>query len=400
MTLLHRFCAFFPLLLLIVVLGGCQGGGSAWTPAGKGTVDAGTGPYPDAPFQSPPVSETPSVKVAILLPLSGQNAALGQSMLEAAQLALFDAGYDNLELTPKDTQGSPQAAALAADQALDEGAKLILGPVFADEVRAAKPVAAGRGVPMIAFSTDWTLADNNTLLMGFMPFTQVQRIVSFAAAKGIKQPAIIAPDDLYGRTASRIFEEEAMRRGLPVKKSLSVYSLNAAGPPPAGSPLPYDSVFIPASGTALTDILASLKANGLSTPSIQKLGTGLWDDARLAANPDLQGALFAAPAPRARLGFENRYKSTYGKAPVRIASLAYDATALAAALAKAGTAKSGQPDYSRAALGNPNGFAGIDGIFRFAGNGQVERGLAILQISNGRVIEIDPAPMSFQKLSN
>jgi branched-chain amino acid transport system substrate-binding protein len=122
------------------------------------------------------------VKVALLVPMSGKHADLGQAMMQSAQLALFDMGYDKIELMPQDTKGTPEGARVAAQQALNDGAQLILGPVFAGEARAVAPIAQQRNVNVITFSTDWTLAQNNVFVMGFLPFTQVERIVQYAAA--------------------------------------------------------------------------------------------------------------------------------------------------------------------------------------------------------------------------
>jgi branched-chain amino acid transport system substrate-binding protein len=370
MTVFHRFCNVFPLFLLILALTACGGGmKSPWskssaTPA-QPQDQVTVGPYGAPPSATDPAS--PSVKVAILLPLSGSNAPVGQSMLQAAQLAVFDLGYDNFELMPRDTVSG---AGPAASTAIRDGAELILGPLFADDVRAVKSATAGNGINVIAFSTDWTLAGGNTYMMGFLPFGQVERIAQYAVTKGLKRAAVAAPADTYGSTTSSLFESEAQKHGLVITRALS-------------DPTGYDAVFIPAGGTALSGILQRV-----TNKNAKKLGTGLWDDTRVAADPAMNGAWFAAPSPRARADFESRYAQTYGAKPQRIASLAYDATALAAALTKAG-------GFTAANLTNPNGFAGIDGIIRFHKSGLVERGMAVLEIRNGQIVEIDPAPISF-----
>lgn len=371
MTVFHRFCRVFPLFLLVLALAACGGGKqnpwggpTASVPQPQDSVTVG--PYGAATAPAPSSS---AVKVAILLPLSGSNAAVGQSMLQAAQLAIFDLGYDNFELMPRDTASGAGAAATAA---LRDGAQLILGPLFADDVRAVKAATSGSGVNVIAFSTDWTLAGGNTYMMGFLPFGQVERIAQYAAARGLKRAAVAAPADTYGSTTSSLFESEAQKNGMTITRALS----DATG---------YDAVFIPAGGTALSGILQRV-----TNSSTKKLGTGLWDDPRVAADPAMNGAWFAAPSPKSRAGFESRYAQTYGAKPQRIASMAYDATALAAALSKAG-------GFTASTLTNPNGFAGVDGIIRFNKSGLVERGMAVLEIRGGTIVEIDPAPTSFQR---
>lgn len=381
MSLFHRFCAFIPLFLTLGLLAGCSAGGmpDPWVSSGSARTSdpAPSSVYGTPSSTSPALSSLPSVqgqqtvKVAILLPLTGQHAAIGQSMLQAAQLAVFDVGYDNFELVSKDTGGTPQGAASAANAAITEGATLILGPLFAEEVRAVGPIARGRNVNVLGFSTDWTLAGGNVYLMGFTPFNQVERIAQYAAKTGLTRMAVAAPADQYGLTVSRGFETEAARNGITIAPALS-------------NPSSYDAVFIPAGSKELPSVLPRI-----SNTSAKKLGTGLWDDPQVTANPSMNGALFAAPAPSARRGFEGRYQSTYGVAPMRIASIAYDASALAAAFAKNGT------PYDASALGNPAGFAGIDGVMRFNNKNLMERGMAVLEIRNGQIVEIDPAPRSF-----
>jgi len=369
MTIFHRFCRLFPLFLLALTLNACVTG------PGKSPWSQGQAPATDTSYGQQavmPQNNAPAVKVAVLLPLSGANANVGQSMLQAAQLAVFDMGYDNFELMPQDTHGTAAGASAAAQAALQGGAQLILGPLFAEEVRAVKSTTAASGVNVIAFSTDWTLAGGNTYIMGFLPFGQVERIAQYAAKKGLKRAGVATGTDEYGTMASRSFESEAQENGIAISRALS-------------DPNGYDSVFVPAGGAALSQILPRI-----TNKSAKKLGTGLWDDTRVAAMPEMNGAWFAAPSPGARSGFESRYQSTYGVKPMRLASMAYDATALAGALPGIG-------GFTAANLTNPNGFAGVDGIIRFNKSGLVERGMAVMEIRGGRSVEIDPAPVSFAR---
>lgn len=380
MATLQRFYRLFPVILLVLMMAGCAAPkGGPWS---KGQQQAAPDTVPPAGqtaaiYPTPTLSGAQAVKVAILLPLSGPHAAVGNSMLQAAQLAIFDLGYDNVELMPRDTGGTAGGASTAANAALGDGAQLILGPLLAEEVRAAAPIAANRGVNVIAFSTDWTLAGGNTYLLGFTPFGQVERIAAYAAEQGIRRAAVVSNSDAYGSAASSAFETEASGRGIAISRALS-------------DPSAYDAVFLPAGGDDLARLLVRVP-----NKSAQKLGTGLWDDARTAALPDMEGAWFAAPSPKARAGFEQRYQATYGTKPVRIATLAYDATALAAALIQSGMKNGGKPAFTRASLANPSGFAGVDGILRFNKDGLSERGLAVLGIKGGRVVELDAAPQSF-----
>lgn len=370
MAVFHRFYIVFPLLALILLLGACSGGVAKrpWAPQKDTAQSQDTAPIPES---------QPSVKVAILLPLTGPNAATGQSMLQAAQLAVFDYGSDNFELISRDTGGTPQGASAAAQAVMNEGAQLILGPLLADEVRAVKSVTSGRGINVLAFSTDWTLAGDNIYIMGFLPFGQVDRIADFAASKGLKRAAVVAGTDVYGATVSSSFESRAQDKGITISRALS-------------DPDGYDCVFIPAGGSALPNLLQRV-----ANKNARKLGTGLWDDPRVAADPAMNGAWFAAPSPASRTAYEDRYQATYGKKPLRIGTLAYDATALAETLAQSGLAAGRGPAFDSTSLKSRGGFAGLDGIIRFDQSGLAERGLAILEIRNGQITEIDPAPAAF-----
>lgn len=353
------------------------------------------------------------VKVALLLPLSGQHAKLGQSMLQASQMALFDLGYDNFNLLPKDTKGTPEGARAAAKSALQDGAKLVLGPVFSASVQAARDVTERADINMIAFSTDWTLANRNTFLIGFLPFDQVERVVRFASNQGYKRLGVLSPQDSYGNAVISAYQSVAQDIGvetarvtrLPVSGSGMTSTMrefteydkrkNAAN---KAATLPYDAILMPVGGATARQVGSFLNHYDMPPRAVKRLGTGLMDEASLATDRTLAGTWFAAPAPQARTKFERRYRNLYGAKPPRIASLAYDATALSAILARMGLEKNNRPAYDHRSLTNPNGFAGVDGIFRFRPDGISERGLAVLEYRNGKIVTIDPAPQTFQRV--
>jgi len=349
-------------------------------------------PAPDAPMAAVPQGMETKSKVAILLPLSGRGKDAGEAMLNAAQLAMFDLGASDLfELTPKDT-GS--GAANAANEALNEGAGLILGPLFSDDTKAVAPLAVQRGVAVVSFSTDTTAAVGTTFLMGFVPQTQVEQIIDYTASRGKTRIALIAPRDAYGDAVAATFYTRMQQRQLT---NAGLVRYDAAGMPSSDQladlkRLPVDAVLIAAGGQRAAQISAALSAQGLTPALVQRLGTGLWDDKATLALPELQGAWYAASSADLRTRFERRYFETYGVTAPRLASLAYDATALAVVLSKTGRG------YGRAALTNPNGFSGIDGIFRFRPDGLADRGLEILEIRNNGGIPIQSAPSSFYSM--
>lgn len=352
------------------------------------------------------------VKVALLVPLTGKNADLGQAMMQSAQLALFDMEYDKIELVPQDTKGTADGARTAAQLAIADGAQLILGPIFATEARAVAPIAQQSNINLVSFSTDWTLAQGNVFVMGFLPFTQVERIAQYAASQRLNRIGIIAPETEYGNVVVSAWNVHASRSRMPSANILRVTpgsaeasekisaftnseARSAAIKAGQNPPAPFDAIFMPVGGSEAVTLADSLSVYDLDPQTVRRLGTGLWDDASLARQKSLEGAWFAASDPALRKGFERRYYNSYGAAPPRLSTLAYDAMSLAVVLAKTGYANYGAPSYDRAAITNPNGFAGIDGIFRFRQDGMAERGLAILEFKNGTMQVVDPAPRSF-----
>ena len=381
------------------------------------TSEIQTEPLPQEP--APQAVQSPPVKVGLLLPLSGQHEALGQSMLRAAQLALFDVAQGNFELLPYDTKGTADGARNGARNVLAQGAELILGPVFASSVKAVKPVARSANVNVIAFSTDWGIAGGNTFIMGFLPFDQVERLARYTATQSLGQVSILAPRNDYGRVVTSAWQATMARSGIPPAQVTEFSTRDANLAPMMRNFTSYDertriaeeqqvspteiqpsfnAVLMPVGGETAVSISNLLSHYDLPPKTVKRLGTGLFDDEGLATETSLSGAWFAAPSPKLRKSFEQRYVSTYTAAPPRLASLAYDATALAAVLAQRSIKAGGKADFSRAAISNPNGFAGIDGIFRFRPNGTAERGLAILEFNRGSIRVIDDAPRTFQNI--
>jgi len=362
----------------------------------------------------PAPSAAGPVKVALLLPLSGANADLGKAMLEAAQLALFTTESERLTLVPRDTAGTAEGAAAAARSATSDGAKLILGPLLAAEVEAVKPVARDAKVNVIAFSTATQLAGGNVFLMGFLPRQEVVREVSFARDRGLSRFAALAPNSPYGHLMTDALREAAGASGGSVVKveyldpraadpAASVKRLlSSGGPAPSASgaspappaSAPFDALLLPEGGARLKQIAQQLKQAGLDSAQVRLLGSGLWDDPSIAGEAALDGGWFAASPPEPRREFESRFQGTYGHPAPRLASLAFDAAALAAVLGG-----SGPEPFSRDAILNQRGFTGVDGLFRFTPQGLVQRGLAVLELEPQGNRAVSPAPRDFQDFS-
>jgi len=352
-----------------------------------------------APAPAQPASSIGAgrVKVALILPLSGSgNAAVAaQSMRNAAEMALAEFNTPDLQLLVKDDAGSAPGAQQAAQQALDEGAEIILGPLFALTVGPVGQVARARNVPVIAFSTDANVAARGVYLLSFLPESDVDRIIGYAAAQGKKSFAALVPDNAYGTVVEGAFKQAVARRGGRVV-AFEHYPLDKAqmqGPVRtiAQAASRADAIFIPDGADAVPAVVQSLVSNGIDTKRVQLLGTGLWEDAQIFSSPALEGAWYAGPDSSGFRNFSARYRTRYGQDPVRTATLAYDAVALVAALIKT----QGAQRFSEETLTNPSGFTGIDGLFRFKQDGTNQRGLAVLKVSPTGGQVISPPPKAF-----
>ena len=340
---------------------------------------------------------TGAVRVALILPLSAQGSAglAAQSMKNAAQLALAEFKNPNIQILVKDDAGTPQGAQASAQRALSEGAQIILGPLFAESVRAVAQVARPANVPVIAFSTDSSVASHGVYLLSFLPETDVKRIVDYAAAHGRRSYAGLIPDNAYGAVVQGAFQQEVPRRGgrVVVLQKYPNDPGQLAGPviAVAQEARRVDSIFIPDTADSVVQIVQALAADRVDLKRVQLLGTGLWQDEHIFATQALHGALYPGPDPTSFRNFSARYRARFGQDPVRTASLAYDAVALVAALVKT----QGAQPFSEQILTNSSGFAGIDGIFRFKADGTNERGLAILRVGPTGPQMVNPPPKSF-----
>ena len=338
------------------------------------------------------------VRVALILPLSGQgNASVaGQSMKNAAEMALAEFKSPNIQLLVKDDGGTVQGAQAGAQQAISEGAEIIIGPLFAQSVSAVGQVARTNNIPVIAFSTDVSVAARGVYLLSFLPETDVRRIVEFSISRGKRSFAAILPDNAYGTVVEGAFQQEVSRRGGRVlvleKYTPEGNKINEAARRVSQAANQVDSIFIPDSPDAVPQVVNALAANGVDLRRVQMIGSGLWEDARISSTAALEGAWYAAPESNGFRNFSARYRARYGQDPVRTATLAYDAVALVAALVKT----QGPQRFSETSLTNPSGFAGIDGVFRFRPEGTNERGLAVLRVAPAGGQVLSPAPTSFQ----
>ena len=386
----------------------------------------------------PPNIKKRPIRVGLLLPLSGRHGVnkLGQAMLNAALLALFEIGGERLYLLPHDTGGTPNGAAKAAANLVREGAEIILGPLFNTSVQAAASVIRKNGLPMISFSSDRRVAGNGVYLLSFTPNEEVRAVINYAASQGLRRFAVLAPDDNYGLAVLSAAKKAASRYDAklvqaefypptgealdkPVKRLARYHGrrqnllaqrrrlrssnnadakrhLNALKNRETLGDLYFDAILLPEGGELLNALAPLLPYYDIDTSKIRLLGTGRWDDPKVRLEPALIGGWFAGADRTATYEFKMRYEKTFGEPPVRLASLAYDAMALAAVLSQ----EANGPDFSAKSISNPNGFIGSDGIFRFGPDGIAERGMAILEIERNRFRVRQRAPATFKAPNN
>lgn len=360
--------------------------------------------------------------VAILLPLSGPRADIGQAMLQAAQLAF--AGPGAPPVIPADTGGTPAGAATALRAALGDGAGLILGPLTAAETEAVVPGATAANIPVLAFTNTPGVARPGIWTLGITPAQQVRRLVSYAQLQGRGKFAALMPDTEFGHAMAQALATVAAERGLAPPDirfhgtgmsaiSSSIRDLSAYeqrwGPiqrqikeakaqhTPEGRreaerltreqipPPPFDALLLGDTGDPLAELASVLPYYFVTQPSVQVMGPALWA-APASSSAQVRGGWYAAPDPAARAAFVQAFTAGYGTPPPGPADLAYDAAGIARVLATQG--------YAPGALVNPDGFSGVDGWLRLLPDGQVQRGLAIFQVEPGGPRIIAPAPTS------
>jgi branched-chain amino acid transport system substrate-binding protein len=346
-------------------------------------------PIEPVPVEPLPIPGAEFNKVAVIVPLTGTDGPVGTSISNAANLALLDTGEKSLRITTYDSAG-PGGAAAAAERAIAEGSRLILGPLLADDVRAAAPVARSAGVPVIAFSNDEGVAGDGVYIMGFTPDQSISRIVAFSRSKGTNSFAALVPTGLYGQRATQALLGAVRKSGGRVA-AIETYDRSKASITAAARRLnakgAFDAVLIGDSTRMAALAAPALKAGP------RRLGTELWGtDRTIGTNTSLRGAWFAA-APDAQFDkLVIRYRARYGKTPYRLASLGYDSVLLAVRSARNWPIGRLFPAKS---LIDKDGFAGVDGNFRFSRDGIAERLLEVRQVTPAGSTIVSPAATAF-----
>jgi ABC-type branched-subunit amino acid transport system substrate-binding protein len=365
--------------------------------------------------------------VALLVPLTGDFAPVGQALVNAAKLAFASNGAPALDI--RDTGGNPAGAVAAAQAAIAAGDGLILGPLTSAETHAVAPVAQAAGVNVLAFTNDSSAASPGVWTMGITPDEQVTRIVSAASAGGRTQIAGLLPDSDFGHSLGAALQTATAALSEPAPnltfyesgfsnlnqaiRDLSDFQDRGAGleaqikaakdlDTPAGNekarelahqqipPPAFNALFIGATQSdELAEIATLLPFYSVTAPQVQLLGPALWASIApaMGSNGVYNGALYAAPDPATAAPFDQKYQSAYGATPPAIADVAFDSAAIAVLAA-------GQGGYTSGVLTLPSGFSGLDGVLQLEPSGQVRRGLAVFEIQPGAPTITSPAPNS------
>jgi ABC-type branched-subunit amino acid transport system substrate-binding protein len=371
-----------------MLLAGCKlipGGGAAST-----GPEASPTPTP-VPVETGLPADAGRHRVALLVPMSGVNGAVGQSIANATTMALLDTNADSLRITTYDTTGGARAA---AHRALAEGNKLILGPLMAEDVGQVLAEARPANVPLITFSNDTSVAGPDVFVIGQAPEQSIQRTVDYARGHGSTRFAAIVPEGDYGDRAAAALRASVVSAGGTVG-AVETYARGNTSVVSAATRLAakggYDAVLIADSARFAAQAASVLKPRGAG--AVQLLGTELWSgESEVTRTAALRGAWFSAMSDNRFKRFSDSYKTRFGAQPYRVSTLGYDSVLLALRIAR--DWKPGK-SFPTARLRDQGGFLGLDGAFRFGRNGVVERAMEVREVRAGQVVIVDPAPGAF-----
>ncbi|MEM7746341.1 MAG: penicillin-binding protein activator [Pseudomonadota bacterium] len=335
--------------------------------------------------------------IALLAPSTAPNAAsVGAALVNAARMAAVDQGDPLLQLRVYDTAGNAAQARLAAEQAINDDAQIILGPLFGANTKAVKSVASAAGIKVLSFSTDSSVAGDPVYLTGFLPEIAAARITQFARARGLGAIGVFYPNNAYGSAASRgaaaavgpnivaSAQYERTQEGIPTATQDFAGQAQSAG---------VQALLIAESGQALRYVGTLLQTYGVPPEQVKYLGLGEWNSRSTLQEGALKGGWFAAPDPAAVKAFVEKYQAQYGSVPPIQAVLAYDAVRMAGTLLAEGRAQNTAP-FTTESLTRGRGFQGVVGPIALGRDGLGRRGMAVLEVGEGVFQTIDPVPVS------
>lgn len=355
------------------------------------------------------VDPTQPVIVALMVPYeSGKplNDQLADNLVNAAKMARNDISGAVIDLRIYSTGANAERAGVEAARAISEGAQIIIGPLFSNATSSVATVAAQNGINVLSFSNNAAIAGGNVYIMGVTFENIATRLYRHAVNTGQPNVGVVYPAGVEGEAGHQAAINAARNAGATLA-GVASYPLNMQGlseaAPTVAQVMTSNRVqallFTDTPTRGLPFIAAALGTSGVTRRNMQFLGLSRWDTSvELLTQPSMQGGLFAVPDPALSAQFDQRYMSVYGAEPHNLAALSYDAVAAIGALISSARSEGVSDTFSAGRLTNPNGFAGVNGIFRFTSNGLNERGLAILKVDHGDAVIVDPAPRSFGAL--
>lgn len=350
----------------------------------------------------PSVNTGAPVPVALLVPKGSADsgdAVLAQSLENAARLAIADLSGVQIDLRVYATAGRADVAQQVAAQAVNEGAKIIIGPLYGEASNAAGVAVAGKGINVLSFSNNTTIAGGNVFVLGPTFDNTANRLISYASKQGKKRVLTVHADTVSGQLARNAAHGAIAKTGSENVGSVA-YQFSQQGviaavdqvKSTAATSQP-DALFLTAQTSGALPLFSQLLPEaGVDPATTQYIGLTRWDvPAQTLELPGVQGGWFAMPDPGKTQQFQQRYSQAYGGLPHPVGGLAYDGIAAIGALVKAGKSDA----LTIGALTQGAGFQGVNGIFRLHADGTNERGLAVATIRDKKVVVIDPAPTSF-----
>ena len=358
---------------------------------------------PTGVSDGPMIDPTKPVQVALLIPKSyEETASIATSLEQAAQMAIADLGGIRIDLRVFDTAGNPEQAALVARQAVQEGAKIILGPLLAENAKAVGAAVADSGVNVLSFSNNASIAGNNVFVLGPTFNNTANRLVSYAASQGRTKAVIVHPRTLEGELGKAALENAAQSTPLEIV-AIEAFEFSQKGVVDSVARIKdsvletqADTLFLTSNtARALPLLVQLLPEAGINPQDVQYIGLSRWDIPRqILELPGVQNGWFTSPSRQVSASFKTRFTKGYGSPPHQLAGLAYDGLAAIGALVRTGQKNA----VTKTALTQASGFQGVSGVFRFLADGTNERALAIAKIERKKVVLIDAAPVSFGRV--
>jgi len=355
---------------------------------------------PTGVSDGPMIDPTKPVQVALLIPKSyEETASIATSLEQAAQMAIADLGGIRIDLRVFDTAGNPEQAALVARQAVQEGAKIILGPLLAENAKAVGAAVADSGVNVLSFSNNASIAGNNVFVLGPTFNNTANRLVSYAASQGRTKAVIVHPRTLEGELGKAALENAAQSTPLEIV-AIEAFEFSQKGVIDSVARIKdsvletqADTLFLTSNtARALPLLVQLLPEAGINPQDVQYIGLSRWDIPRqILELPGVQNGWFTSPSRQVSASFKTRFTKGYGSPPHQLAGLAYDGLAAIGALVSTGQKNA----VTKTALTQASGFQGVSGVFRFLADGTNERALAIAKIERKKVVLIDAAIEEF-----